>query len=164
MTKLCPYGMPGDRIWVRENWRTYKDLDHCKPRNIVAGAAIRFESDNTSTVRHPEAETWGKLRPSIFMPRWASRILLEITAIKVERVQDISLADAIAEGMSPVEGARGEDSIACFWQDWSKPLEPLMPWPIRRYRVLWDQLNARRGFGWRVNPWVWSIHFRRIKP
>ena len=82
------------------------------------------------------------------MPRWASRIDLEITDIRVERVQEITEEDAMAEGV------------------WGKdePYQGVGDLPSDRFRDLWDSINAKRGYGWDIKPWVWVISFRRIKP
>jgi hypothetical protein len=86
-------------------------------------------------------------KPSIFMPRWASRITLEITEVRVERLQEISEEDARAEGVRPV----------------NEQVELLGEYRIG-YVKLWDSLNAKRGLGWDKNPWVWAIAFRRVQP
>ena len=138
----------GDRLWVRETftWIT------------LAENEWRGTSDQR---RHPDgypvtvlyradavAEGWAipaSWTPSIFMPRWASRITLEIADVRVERVQEISEDDALAEGIeSPHTGPT----------EWSEPAEA-----IYEFRRLWDSINAKRGFGWDVNPWVWIIEF-----
>jgi hypothetical protein len=129
----CPYGQPGDRLWVRETFRVIDG--QTQPR-----IAIDYRAD-------PE-DKWCRIgdflgdgkkwRPSIHMPRWASRILLEITNVRVERVQEISVADAKAEGVCGLS-ARAE------------------------FLMLWDSINAKRGFGWDANPWVWVIEFRRTE-
>jgi hypothetical protein len=85
-----------------------------------------------------------KWRPSIHMPRWASRIMLEVTDVRVERVQEISTVNAEAEGC---EG----------WQCRPKLYETVQR---AEFRELWDSINAKRGFGWKVNPWVWVISFK----
>ena len=151
---LCPYGQVGDRLWVRETfWQDERDKMIC------------FEADKTYKV-HPDTnyllqrkyngtanpdmlqiETnifWHK-RPSIFMPRWASRITLEITNIKVERLQEITYDDAFKEGKAIMEY-----SILMH-----NPIEDL-------FRTLWNSINAKRGYSWESNPWVWVIEFKRI--
>jgi hypothetical protein len=157
----CPYGQPGDRLWVREKWR-------CE--ELESGLdGVRFSGDNTfrkientietshSLGEHNNNRTlWinNKWRPSIFMPRWACRIELEIVSVRAERVREITRNDAIAEGVSGV---------------WKNPPEKeeyyqrvlLNPY-VANYSVLWDEINASRGFGWDVNPWVWVIEFRRV--
>lgn len=156
---LCPYGRPGDLLIVKEThyrWgRFYKDgLNkrgqpkwRLKPEMwLGAGPGIRYcvnepnAFDGPASLRHKLG--WHK-RPSIFLPLAAARITLEVTEARVQRVQEISEADAEAEG---VENERVSQSAAgCF-------------------HILWDSINADRGYGWDKNPWVWAITFRRIKP
>lgn len=132
-------------------------IDHCEYLGKLKGlppltdeqkrSMLYYAADGDVCGQIPECECSDggpKLHPSIFMPRWASRITLEITDVRVERVQGITEADAIAEGVE--------------WQT---------PGPERnrlRYRELWDSLNAKRGFGWDKNLWVWVLTFKRIKP
>jgi hypothetical protein len=86
-------------------------------------------------------------RPSIHMPRWASRLTLAVTSVRVERVQEITEADARAEGIEPQRSDySGEDSNSL------------------QFRDLWDSINAARGYGWAVNPWVWVVEFERVQP
>jgi len=119
----CPYGQPGDRLWVREKFAC---LDLAKKTPVIYAAD-----------REPKDYLW---RPSIHMPRWASRITLEIIAVRIERVQDISNEDAEAEGLSWCNAASPRDKFQC----------------------LWGSLNAKRGYGWDANPWVWAISFKRL--
>jgi hypothetical protein len=136
----CPYGQPGDRLWVRETWEYFEDA------NSVEHTIYKADNPDYS----------GKWRPSIFMPRWASRITLEIVNVRVERVQDISEGDARAEGF-PIT-----------WD--GKPYDPPSP-EIDRWQgyggasfcLKWNSINAKRGYGWDVNPWVWVVEFKRIE-
>lgn len=89
--------------------------------------------------------------PSIHMPRWASRITLEIIDVRVERVQDINESEAQAEGVRPAFSHPGLDGVVS---------QPSYRWGFWR---LWDKLYAERGLGWDVNPWVWAITFRRVE-
>lgn len=95
--------------------------------------------------------------PSIHMPRWASRITLEITDVRVERLQDISDAEAIREGVDDWGSIEEADSTAARLTEKGKGL------PLLQFRILWDDLNAKRGYGWDANPWVWVIGFRRVE-
>lgn len=122
---LCPYGVPGDRLWVREAFGYYAD------------GSFFYKADGT------EPNT--KHHPSIHMPRKASRINLEITSVRVERLKDISEADAIAEG-APQEITQYGLTIK-----YASHREAFME--------LWDKLNYKRGFGWEMNPYVWRIEF-----
>jgi len=136
-TKIpCPYGQPGDRLWVRETWAL---TDQAGYHEADAWPVYRADDPDWETM-----EGW-RWRPSIHMPRWASRITLEITDVHVERLQDISAGDAAAEGVD------GVVSVAITHD----------PVPSRNaFRVLWDSINAKRGYGWDANPWVWVIEFR----
>jgi hypothetical protein len=171
-TVWCPYGVPGDRLWVREAWRVGAKLDGSNATQIEKSAEdagfgcgpgrpacpIRYEADQ-------HAVRWGaddmrcfgelgRLRSSRFMPRWASRITLEITGVKVERVQDISEEDARAEGVVPHFVMDAADFIA------GKRLEP---GTCRKgFEVLWKDINGPES--WNANPWVWAISFRRVAP
>ncbi|EKS9798268.1 MULTISPECIES: hypothetical protein [Burkholderia] len=154
-----PHGNPGDRLWVRETWKPRTShscsLDTCDCSDIwvdyqAAGDGVYFaerEIDEEWTM--PDAAIKGRWVPSIHMPRWASRITLEITAVRAERLQSISWEDAIAEGIrDPRRAARRVD-----------PVEGC----VAQFRQLWDGLNAARGHGWDANPWVWVVEFRRIE-
>ena len=132
----CPYGIPGDRLWVRETWATPGNFDHIKPRDL---ASSDYSADLTvyrATAKN--AEPYYRWRPSIFMTRWAARIELDVVRVQVERVREISEQDAYAEGIDRA---------------------PTMPHPRQWFRNLWDRINAKRGYNWDVNPWVWVIEF-----
>ncbi|MNL34799.1 hypothetical protein D3C87_1567900 [compost metagenome] len=165
MLAHCPYGQPGDRLWVREAYRFTDTFDADSPSRVAercldAGyskpwAPLKFESDgdrrnwmNVGTPTYPTTSPRaGKLRPGIHMPRWASRIDLEITDVRVERLNDISESDAVDEGFyqavreSP--NGIGEDVIG--W-----------------YRELWELINGASS--WDANPWVWVVEFKRDRP
>lgn len=136
----CPYGKPGDRLWVRETWCTEHHLDNEKPSDLWNAAYIPIWYRATDNMNTPSLIP-GKWRPSIFMPRWASRITLEITEVRIERLQEISMQEAIAEGVSTMKGN---------------------PEPRILFQLLWDEINAKRGFPWESNPWVWVIKFKKI--
>lgn len=145
---ICPYGQIGDHLWTRENgW----ERPERTPRMMREGAdtweRYYYDADGLDSQDSEDFKRCGfKRRPSIHMPRWASRIPLEITDVRVERVRDITEDDARAEGCSI-------------------PLECGAPCGSRisQFRSLWTKLNERRGFGWATDPWVWVISFRRIK-
>lgn len=146
----CPYGQPGDKLWVREAWRTEPAFDALPPRDLdPAVAPVQYEAG-------PHADVLGgKLRPSMFMPRWASRITLEVTGVRVERLQDISEADCRAEGIT--DGG-------CTSCGMPEPCGCHAPSPSARdaYAHLWMSINGPDS--WALNPWVWCIEFRRITP
>ncbi len=140
---FCPYGQPGDRLWVKETLHRF-DIDL---HSTMIGAT--YDADLTAVIGQGPQGSWcGRALgwpwkhdtlPSIHMPRWASRITLEITGVKVERLQDITVGDAINEGF----GRYG--------------------FPIDGFEMIWDRLNAKRGYVWDVNPWVWVIEFKKIE-
>jgi hypothetical protein len=146
----CPYGVPGDRLWVRESWTAYGDSkgtmvpkSMLPSRNCDGGIVYRAD--------YPEAE--GPWRPSIHLPRWASRITLEITDIRVQRVQEISEEDAKAEGAEAFPFGNQRLTTGEVGADM----------PFRSgFAVLWDEIYTDRGFPWKSNPWVWAISFKRI--
>ena len=137
----CPYGQAGDRLWVRETWHCPKQLDGSYHREKLIYAADRHRG-----VR------W---QPSVQMPRWASRLTLEITGVRVERVQQIAESDIYAEGAKPIPSCQ---------RHWFVPgydFEEGSPRAV--YSQLWDELHAHPGFTWESNPLVWVIEFRRVR-
>lgn len=145
IARRCPYGKPGDRLWVRETFCVVDDTEHGGERWVDYRATPRYSEHHPagwdSAPNDAEALKW---KPSIHMPRWASRITLEVTDIRVERVQDIGTLDAMAEGAAPLPVVGGTASYT------------------HGFRVLWDSINAKRGYGWDVNPWCWVVTFRRL--
>jgi hypothetical protein len=137
----CPYGEPGDNLWVRETWATPGNYDDIKP-SLLPNSGIT-KSDIAYRATEEYGETYYKWRPSIFMCRWMSRINLQVKDVRVERVQDISEADVLAEG--------------CALQSWGSD----KPWPrTAGFAELWDSINEKRGgYGWATNPWVWVVEF-----
>ena len=122
-----PFGRPGDRLWIKETWSSLPQWDHVKPSKLT-------DEQLKSVHYHADGKQGGKTRSSLFMPRRASRISLEIIDVRKERLQAIDHADALAEGMA---GADAVDD----------------------YARLWDQINGKRS--WDSNPWVWVVTFRR---
>lgn len=142
----CPYGVPGDRLWVRERYCLDVGYDECPPADVPSFARVGYAATD-------KAQAWmGRDRPSIHMPRWASRILLEITDVRVERLQDISEGDAIAEGLEWI--VPGIWSVAM-----SLPIVGDNPRAV--YGALWDHINGEGA--WAANPWVWAVSFKRIE-
>lgn len=147
----CPHGQPGDRLWVKETHSFVPDADEPAGCSGVLYAA--------------DGERYGKLRPSIHMPRWASRILLEIVSVRVERLRDIQEGDAIAEGIIPVPKIRPDDPYEHqFWRDYCLSGDGTFckPTAVESYMSLWNSINGAGS--WEANPWVWVIEFRRIEP
>ncbi len=158
----CPYGKPGDQLWVRETWDFRYWGEPGNPfRVMVSYGADGFQKLCESPHDwNPTLYGSPRLRPSIHMPRWASRIQLEIASIRAERVQEITRSDAKAEGVSNV-WSWDEKRNAEHPEHFRRAL--LNPY-IANYSVLWDQINAGRGFGWDVNPWVWVVEFKTLAP
>jgi hypothetical protein len=144
-----PYGVPGDKLWVRETYSALPHFDDKKPSEIPDFAEIIYLADGENAMR-------GKTRPSIFMCQWMSRIMLEIKDVRVERVQEIDIEDVVAEGIEPSRFYEQSDdgNVTGYDEEWG----------ISLFADLWDSINEKRGYGWDVNPWVWVIEFERIKP
>lgn len=169
--KLCPYGQPGDRMWCKETWATSQACDERPPRNMEKpgmgyGWPVWYAADGAVNTRGrdglsggPGFTTKGKQRPSLFMPRWASRILLEITAVRVERLQDISEKDAKAEGCYPTN--RAEGTLFAGSTHPIKGTPKVFPCAKAAYRDLWESINGPGS--WEVNPWVWAIEFKVLE-
>jgi len=165
--RLCPYGQPGERLWVRESWAiASKATDMVKVyyRASEQQSHTEFHEYFPVACAGEMSATWPKYRPSIHMPRWASRILLEIVSVRVERLNECSRKDAIAEGIHRYEHV---------WRDSEYPLddvayEPVKGWPtryscpIQAYQALWDSINGAGS--WDANPWVWVVEFKRVAP
>ncbi|CAN7423150.1 hypothetical protein LJR029_007046 [Caballeronia sp. LjRoot29] len=165
ITIYSPYGQPGDRLYVRERWAVGARADVFAPRELDPGTWLQdngglwFEADRAEPAHaFSPRGTW---RQGMFMPKWASRIWLENIGVRVERLQDISEADAIAEG---IESFKTDDpDFQDMWRDYYEDGSASGN-PIGSYMSLWNTLNAKRGYGWDLNPWVWVVEFKRIKP
>ncbi|WP_188868906.1 hypothetical protein [Mameliella alba] len=142
-----PYAI-GDRLWVREAWHTSRHYDDLKPSEMGGEEPVQFIADGAVYAHAGSVDDLsGRARPSMFMPRWASRLTLIVTDVRVQRMQEIDAKDACAEGaltLHPNGGLTPRDA----------------------FRDLWDSLNAPRGFGWDVNPWVaaytFSVHRQNV--
>ncbi|WP_313064097.1 hypothetical protein [Atlantibacter hermannii] len=135
----CPFGDVGDRIWVREAWARYK-IDH---------------DSHDMAYRATPPEDWpkeGRWRPSIHMPRWASRILLEITGVRVELLNKICEGDAQAEGVAQLRGG--------FWKHYQPGWTQHQLSARGSFVTLWKSIYGEES--WNSNPWVWVIEFKRI--
>lgn len=146
---LCPYGPIGRKLWVRETW----GLHDTEPKDGPKNATIYYRA--TDGDRHDLR--YQKWRPSIFMPRWASRITLEVIGIRIERLNDISDADAIAEGIRPLPLQSADDPSA--WYE-VEPGVCQSRSPRGSYAALWERINGKGS--WALNPWVWVILYRRL--
>lgn len=146
------------KLWIREAWANH----YSSIGRFVYRADYPAGRDEAMTFSHEFGLF--KWRPSIHMPRKVSRITLEVINVRVERLQDISINDAIAEGMLLYDGWQTREyQKACAVANENGIAPPLGFSPNERFGHLWDKLNARRGFGLDVNPWVWVIEFKRIK-
>ncbi|PVX36837.1 hypothetical protein [Janthinobacterium sp. 78] len=144
----CPHGVPGDRIWVRETFAIDDD-------GYFESAVYR--ADQVALPVLPATRKPNKWRPSIHMPRWASRIQLEIVSVRVERLQDISDADIVAEGIDMEALAESQDryDIVCKGSGASGRATE---------RTVWRDLWESTGGDWDANPWCWAITFKRVTP
>ncbi|MFJ2676851.1 hypothetical protein [Pseudomonas sivasensis] len=175
----CPYGKPGDRLWVREAWQADAQVDSVAPRELSNGEPLRYPADWDFRQTGCVMIKPGKIRPSIHMPRWVSRILLEITAVRVERLQDISDDQAKAEGCFFTDYGQQCAHGGTGWKDigicpavvghqqrtgwaWDKTTshEECLGSPRWAFANLW---NATGG-DWNANPWVWVVEFKRLTP
>lgn len=154
--RIYPRWAVGDRLWVKETWAAHELFDKIKPNDIPIGSVyqdgkmtIDAHGPKTKVAYRADEDVYhkddgvGKWRPSIFMPRRFSRIILEITDIRCQRIQEISREDAIAEGV-------GCDSSAD-----NKSLDN----PCQQFAKLWDSINLQRGYGWYLNSWVFVYSF-----
>lgn len=172
MVAYCPYGRAGDRIWVRETFFGYgrwvtrysqkkgRDEWHFLDMTAECDRAYQYDADSPEVPlaagRGGALPGW-YMRPSIFMPRAACRILLEIISVRVERLQDISDADIVAEGIDMDALAEAQDryDIVCKGSDASGRATERSAW-----RDLWEST----GGDWEANPWCWAITFKRVTP
>lgn len=187
-----PYGLPGDRLWVRETWQ-YNGTCHTSPEGVRGftsiTAAVTYRADGTRRsgidvsgtypAAHPKQPTWltpeelsvwwARWRPSIHMPRWASRIDLEVTKVGVERLQDITAEDVMAEGVqvpaapdgSPLLRITGKHAPTDYLDSLAEP--PSANELLRaEFASLWDGINAKIA-SWASNPWVWVVGFKVVE-
>lgn len=155
---ICPHGQPGDRLWVREAWAADAQVDAIAPRDLSQGEPIWYPADFSVRQTGCSMISKGRGRPSIHMPRWASRILLEITAVRVERLHDITEDQAEEEGVERPENITNVD----VWDGAERELFNAMNQPRARFRRLWSDINGSES--WDANPWVWVVEFKRVTP
>ncbi|HCB1750626.1 TPA: morphogenetic protein [Klebsiella oxytoca] len=163
------FGKPGDRIWVREAYRFPASLDDVSPTGVGEMAVATgyrkpwaptfyeftgtFSDGWTGFETPPKVSGAGKLRPSIHMPRWASRITLEITDVRVERLNSIHDVDAMREGI--------QNLTTCSHADFGIPGVGNAQHPVRAFQLLWESIYGADN--WKANPWVWVIEFKRVE-
>lgn len=156
----CPFGEAGSKLWVRESYRMPESLDRYSPKQVAdlaiesgyrkPWAPIQLEADGVRTGKWigfntpPMVTEPGKLRPSIHMPRWASRITLEITGVRVERLHEITIGDICKEGLAK--------SMYEF-----RPVTQAFP----SFEGYWESIHGTES--WKSNPWVWVIEFKRVE-
>ena len=152
----CPYGQSGDMLWVRETWRVNRTYDDLPPRLVydAMGGDVAYCVDYRADGQ--DVAWGGRWRPSIHMPRWASRLTLRVTAVRVEQVQVITYSDALAEGC-PTPSLH--DEIPPLRDGDGKIVRPGLVGPVAWFANLWDSINAKRGYGWDTNRWVWVVEF-----
>lgn len=182
-TTVCPFGARWDRLWVRETWQSAMSLDHFSPADIAkrsreAGyspwAPIRYTADGAIENADVLSDFggWGRVRPSIHMPRWASRITLVIADVRVERLKDISEDDALAEGAfftdygrKCMHGAK-ECAGAAHPQrrGWSMTKtvshRECLSSPRHAFANFWNRIHGDGAWG--ANPWVWVVEFKQV--
>jgi hypothetical protein len=151
----CPYGKPGDLLYAKETWQAwerqsceydeYELLSQEYLRDCGYGSLAEYmEMYGKPTIAYrADTDNEGPWRSATQLPRWASRITLRITGVKVERLQEISREDAIAEGFEMPTQSKG-----------------MHPWPEDQLRTLWDSLNPKHP--WESDPWVWCVTFEKI--
>ena len=176
----CPFGQVGDRLWVRETFCLEHQVEKDQPPPFGDSRPIRWEfagmesdpegADSMWLQPHyratdptPELSYYGseeeptvRWKPSIHMPRWASRITLEITDIRIERLQEITEEEAKEEGVLPCPHplSKDDECLDCYLDAGEYSCS---------FFNLWDQLYAKKGLGVDVNPWVWMIALRRVE-
>lgn len=161
-TRFCPFGTVGDRLWVRETWT--RDHEAFYPHFPIVYRADRgydYERNERGEVYSPEQKAWYpyRWRSSMHMSRWASRITLEVSGLRVERLQDISEKDAIAEGIESRQKAYGS-GISWKYYGWLEKHDQWSASPIHSFESLWQSINKPES--WAANPWVWVVEFKVV--
>lgn len=153
MQIASPYGVIGDRLWVRESLKFVDTPTTRHDHAVYAADGVRVPREQGLADWACDGMAFGFANsvPSIHMPRWASRIMLEVTGVRVERLDDISEADARAEGVT-IEDRHMNGYCA----------GETRPPSIRAFRDLWESINGDAS--WDANPWVWVVEFKRIEP
>ena len=155
---ICPYGQPGDRLWVRETFLDTQrtGIEHRDESGLRHRYAFASDCGPGSYGDQARKDYGLKWKPSIHMPRAASRILLEIVSVRVERLHDISEGDCWAEGIEAVDGALDDLAIIHLAKRMGRSFEAAAP----TYAALWESINGAGS--WDANPWVWVVEFKRV--
>lgn len=161
----CPYGQPGERLWVRESFSGPRCMDAqggcaaAPPSKWGDGSRIWYWADG-----NPDAGDWTKPRSGIHMPRWAARITLEIESVRVERLQDISEDDAMAEGVERIfpAGHPADTGPNHYTTEGPERVSLNQPTAVGAFRALWTFINGEES--WPAKPWVWVLSFKRVAP
>ena len=157
MEAECPFAKPGDRLWVRETWGLYDesgtpfDYSNGIPKSLPDGFHVSYPADDAADIVR-NVFSW---KPSIHMPRYASRILLEIVSVRVERLNEISVQDAIEEGVTY------KDSTGKPYYPPRKTEDAGHVVPYYAFKALWESINGPRS--WDANPWVWVVEFKVLE-
>lgn len=151
----CPYGQPGDRLWVRETWNNEAEYYFIYKADAENGRMYLGTDDEGPQYANIDDFKW---KPSIFMPREACRIFLEVVDVRVERLQEISEEDAIAEGINEDDFEANANSYNYVG---SRATDHIPPAKFT-YKQLWESINGKGS--WQKNPWVWVVTFKRIEP
>lgn len=160
----CPYGIPGHRLWCRESmdYRCVEEQAGSNPADIYRIWAHVYAADGVEVdfTDSPDDNLPKRYIPSIHMPRWASRITLEVCSVRIERLQEITEEDARAEGVETDEYFERQE----HYDTVAPPGESIgRPTARGEFEVLWDHINAKRA-PWSSNPWAWVVEFRKVEP
>lgn len=148
IAEYCPYGIPGERLWVKETFRRYVGEGSLPDKGVL------YKADGLKRTNHGAVRDWHNdevWKPSTNMARWASRLLLEITDVSVEKLQDISINDILAE-----------DVISLIPPTKEMPADMAIAYAREYYAEHWDSINAKRGHPWKSNPWVWVLNYKGV--
>jgi hypothetical protein len=161
-SKPCPFGAPGDLLWVRETWRQFASRPKARdpfPDNAVVDYRADFKPEDLrgGVDEYGDKFDAPKWRPSILMPRWASRLILRVVSVRAERVQQISGADVLAEGVGEPWNSRGIEAAGGMTPEHEAGLRD-------RFMGAWCEAYGERGTAWDPNPWVWAVEFERVTP
>ena len=160
---VSPFGQPGDLLWIQEGFMPVGK--HPDPGSSAAASGMFYRADSFDHEHKDLSDESGeKWRPSVHMPRWASRITLRVQRVWVHRLQEMDEVDCAREGMEPPRcekcGYTKYDAIFRGDHHLCSKLEP--PSEIDAFRDCWNSIYAKKGLGWEVNPWIWACKFERI--